>query len=164
MMSQRKLQQKKKTIKKIKHHPEKSNFQHGVWMGVDRAINKKQAHTKTYKDWCNFLSDKIRWCLNIIICHKIQVMFDILNTKYNSDTDTKGTVIIYVKSRNFVSDNTFRLLVGIRNRLGCYRNKVQGSCCFGSTHFWNQCLCQTGSSTKENQSGQFHSVGIFCRD
>ena len=87
MMSQRKLKQKKKTIKKIKHHPEKSNFQHGVWMGVDRAINKKQAHTKTYKDWCNFLSDKIRWCLNIIICHKIQVMFDILNTKYNSDTE-----------------------------------------------------------------------------
>jgi hypothetical protein len=109
----------------------------------------------TYEDWRNFPSNETRWCFHIVIRQEMKIVLDILDTQSNSNPYTEGTVIVDIKRRELLSNNT--LWLGEQIQFGGIRcrNKVHGNRRPFQIRRWNPALRQTNAKQRKD-ANQFH--------
>ena len=79
---------------------------------------------ETYENGSNFLPHKLSGSRNIIICHEVDDVLDILDTKGQTHADTERAVIIDIKRRKLIQYHSLGLNESIRRNS---RRKLQRS-------------------------------------
>lgn len=60
----------------------------------------------TYKNGSNLLADQLGWSLNVIISQEVKIVLDILDAKSQTNADAEWAVIVDIKYREFVANDT----------------------------------------------------------
>mmetsp|Transcript_6255 Transcript_6255/g.13035 ORF Transcript_6255/g.13035 Transcript_6255/m.13035 type:complete len:328 (-) Transcript_6255:21-1004(-) len=98
----------------------------------------------------HFLANQLGGCLDIIIGQKVKIVLNVLQSERQSNSHTKGTVVVDVKSRKDFRDNSF----WSGSRLGFFQFGRRGG--VGR-------LEQGGSASDKWRAGHGSLEGLSCR-